>query len=408
VYEKLSVTDLRAEIQNRGLSCKAEKKADLVDFLKSHDHESETPSLKSPSTNESGEKPTVSSEEKKKVKEESFEEVDRGRLHAEQMKELRKIVLWRKPLTTLLYFVFELRIEVARLVSSMLAHKITMVGVVMALMMFAVTYYWDGPHQSFVSELERQILWCSYWVGLGILSSVGLGTGLHTFLLYLGPHIASVTLAAWSCMSLDFPEPPYPSEIHCPSNLTEEASLAAAATVSVFSILYKVKLEAFMWGAGTAIGELPPYFMARAARMSGQEEEEFEELEEELHSRGILSSAKRCMHNFVQKVGFFGILLAASIPNPLFDLAGITCGHFLVPFWTFFGATLIGKAVFKMLIQTMFTIVTFSKRELEFMMHTVRRIPYVGVIIEAPFEEFLEAQKKKYLTPAGEHVTLVG
>ena len=38
-------------------------------------------------------------------------------------------------------------------------------------------------------------------------------------------------------------------------------------------------------GAGTAIGELPPYFMARAARLSGQEDEEFEELEEELHSR---------------------------------------------------------------------------------------------------------------------------
>ena len=39
------------------------------------------------------------------------------------------------------------------------------------------------------------------------------------------------------------------------------------------------------------------------------------------------------------------------IPNPLFDLAGITCGHFLVPFWTFFGATVIGKAVIKMHIQ---------------------------------------------------------
>jgi len=39
------------------------------------------------------------------------------------------------------------------------------------------------------------------------------------------------------------------------------------------------------------------------------------------------------------------------IPNPLFDLAGITCGHFLVPFGTFFGATLIGKAVIKMHIQ---------------------------------------------------------
>jgi hypothetical protein len=30
------------------------------------------------------------------------------------------------------------------------------------------------------------LLWCGWWVGLGILSSVGLGTGLHTFLLYLG------------------------------------------------------------------------------------------------------------------------------------------------------------------------------------------------------------------------------
>ena len=39
------------------------------------------------------------------------------------------------------------------------------------------------------------------------------------------------------------------------------------------------------------------------------------------------------------------------IPNPLFDRAGITCGHFLVPFGSFFGATLIGKAIIKMHIQ---------------------------------------------------------
>lgn len=44
-------------------------------------------------------------------------------------------------------------------------------------------------------------------------------------------------------------------------------------------------------------------------------------------------------------------LFILQIPNPLFDLAGITCGHFLVPFWTFFGATLIGKAIIKMHIQ---------------------------------------------------------
>jgi len=45
------------------------------------------------------------------------------------------------------------------------------------------------------------------------------------------------------------------------------------------------------------------------------------------------------------------VVVCFQIPNPLFDLAGITCGHFLVPFGTFFGATLIGKAIIKMHIQ---------------------------------------------------------
>ena len=64
----------------------------------------------------------------------------------------------------------------------------------------------------YVAHIEREMLWALYWVGLGILSSIGLGTGLHTFLLYLGPFIASVTLAAFTCNSVDFPEPPYPTE----------------------------------------------------------------------------------------------------------------------------------------------------------------------------------------------------
>ena len=37
----------------------------------------------------------------------------------------------------------------------------------------------------YVRYMEKKVLWCIYWLGLGILSSFGLGTGLHTFLLYL-------------------------------------------------------------------------------------------------------------------------------------------------------------------------------------------------------------------------------
>lgn len=116
----------------------------------------------------------------------------------------------------------------------------------------------------FIRDTEQYLLWCLWWVGLGVLSSVGLGTGLHTFLLYLGPHIAAVTMAAYECGSVDFPSPPYPDAIVCPEE-TEEGGKARVA-MTIWQILSKVRVEAFCWGAGTALGELPPYFMARAHR----------------------------------------------------------------------------------------------------------------------------------------------
>ncbi|XP_065891188.1 vacuole membrane protein 1-like [Dysidea avara] len=300
------------------------------------------------------------------------------------------IVLWRKPLTTLNYFVRELLIELHEFIQSILNHKKSVTTVVLLTIAFFLSYYLDGPHQKYVSRIEAQILWCGYWIGLGVLSSIGLGTGLHTFLLYLGPHIASVTLAAWTCMSVDFPEPPYPNDILCPDG-------PVTGQMTMWMIMSKVRVEAFMWGFGTAIGELPPYFMARAARRSSQEDEEYEELDAILHSdkKDIMTRAKRAVHRLVQKVGFFGILLCASIPNPLFDLAGITCGHFLVPFWTFFGATVIGKAVIKMHIQKLFVIITFSKAYIEYIVYMIGILPFIGTYLQVPFKEYLEGQKAK-------------
>ena len=48
----------------------------------------------------------------------------------------------------------------------------------------------------FIDEIVYFIL---YWVVLGIASSIGLGTGLHTFVLYLGPYIAKVAMASTHC-----------------------------------------------------------------------------------------------------------------------------------------------------------------------------------------------------------------
>ena len=38
----------------------------------------------------------------------------------------------------------------------------------------------------------------------------------------------------------------------------------------------EVFLPAFLWGFGTALGELPPYFVARAASIAGNKTEELE------------------------------------------------------------------------------------------------------------------------------------
>jgi hypothetical protein len=48
------------------------------------------------------------------------------------------------------------------------------------------------------------------------------------------------------------------------------------------------------------------------------------------------------MISFLRAHGFLGVFLMASWPNFAFDLCGICCGHFLMPFWTFFGATFLG------------------------------------------------------------------
>merc|ERR1711862_575438 len=141
--------------------------------------------------------------------------------------------------------------------------------------------------------------------------------------------------------------------------------------------------------------------MARAHRLSGydpddDEEDEFLELQQkDPNTLNTFDRAKLGVEDLVERVGFFGILACASIPNPLFDLAGITCGHFLIPFWTFFGATLIGKAIIKMHIQKIFVIFAFNQHLLETSISFLVQIPVLGPKLEAPVRNLLAKQKEK-------------
>ena len=89
--------------------------------------------------------------------------------------------------------------------------------------------------------------------------------------------------------------------------------------------------------------------MTRAARLAaieaGRSSVGSTDMPEELETNsrwGIVNKLKLWMIWFLRTHGFYGVMFMASYPNIAFDLCGICCGHFLMPFWTFFAATFIG------------------------------------------------------------------
>ena len=94
-----------------------------------------------------------------------------------------------------------------------------------------------------------------FWIVTGILSSIGFGTGLHTGLLFLFPYIIDISLASEECNSLNF-DIIGEHKFQCKElNNTE---------VTLLGLFLKVLPTTLLWGLGTAIGEIPPYFLSRS------------------------------------------------------------------------------------------------------------------------------------------------
>lgn len=52
--------------------------------------------------------------------------------------------------------------------------------------------YIPGPYSEAINRIEFAIEYFVWWVGLGVLSSIGLGSGLQSGVLFLFPHIIKV------------------------------------------------------------------------------------------------------------------------------------------------------------------------------------------------------------------------
>ncbi|KAG5236542.1 vacuole membrane protein [Salix suchowensis] len=340
-------------------------------------------------------------------------------LRERHQQELENLTLTGQPLKTLKFFVLAMVQYCKRSVFYLLAKGgwlMLLSTVIAAVGIVLVTI--DGPHEKHVEELSNYLQFGLWWIALGVASSIGLGSGLHTFVLYLGPHIALFTIKAMQCGRVDLKSAPYdtiqlkrgPSWIgkDCQEFGDPVFPFSHGLRVPLSSILFQVQIEAILWGVGTALGELPPYFISRAARISGSKLDAMEELDASLdENSGIiatrLTAIKHWLLTHSQHLNFFTILVLASVPNPLFDLAGIMCGQFGVPFWKFFAATLIGKAIVKTHIQTIFIISVCNNQLLNWieneLIWVLSLIP--GFAPALPdLTAKLHAMKEKYMAPA--------
>ncbi|XP_041000840.1 vacuole membrane protein KMS1-like [Juglans microcarpa x Juglans regia] len=339
-------------------------------------------------------------------------------LHERQhLQEVENLTLSAQPIKTLKFFILAIVQYVKRSLLYLLAKGgwlmlLSTVAVAIGILVIAI----DGPHEKHVEELSKYIRFGLWWISLGVASSIGLGSGLHTFVLYLGPHIALFTIKAMQCGRVDLKSAPYDTIQlkNGPSWLDKDCSEFGpplfpslhGLRVPLSSILPQVQIEAVLWGLGTAIGELPPYFISRAASISGSKLEAMQELDASpTEGKGFIASRlnqiKHWLLSHSQHLNFFTILVLASVPNPLFDLAGIMCGQFGISFWKFFLATLIGKAIIKTHIQTVFVIsvcnnqlLNWIENELIWLLSLIPGFASVlpGLVVK------LNAVKAKYLT----------
>lgn len=310
------------------------------------------------------------------------QERDVAGIRARHQEELENLTLVTHPFKTIKLFILAVIQYLQRSATYLLAHAgwfMLLSALFLLAGILLVTI--DGPHEKHVEEVLKYLRFGLWWVALGVASSVGLGSGLHTFVLYLGPHIALFTIKAMQCGRVDIKSAPYdtiqlkrgPSWLgkDCSEFGPPVFSSSHGSRVPLSSILFQVQLEAILWGLGTALGELPPYFISRAASISGGKIDAMEELDASTEDTGMLArqlnNLKRWFLSHAQYLNFVTILLLASVPNPLFDLAGIMCGQFSIPFWEFFLATLVGKAIIKTHIQTVFIISVCNNQLLDWM-----------------------------------------
>eukprot|EP01059_Diplonema_ambulator_P033236 TRINITY_DN6861_c2_g1_i7.p1 TRINITY_DN6861_c2_g1~~TRINITY_DN6861_c2_g1_i7.p1 ORF type:complete len:529 (+),score=140.56 TRINITY_DN6861_c2_g1_i7:49-1635(+) len=275
---------------------------------------------------------------------------------------------------------------------------------------FYMLFYLEGPHQEYLYHFNIVLQDATFWFILGVASSIGFGSGMHSGVLFLFPHIYKVCMSADLCGNLSFGTNVFlnggpaaglnilpigdvdtmPTYCGC--------SPTPGVVVEYWPRVFAVFTSCMLWGAGTAFGEIPPYLLALKASDGGASL-----IEEEMGEKSSIAVYEQMKEWTVDKVkrwGFLAVFLLASWPNALFDLCGLCCGAIRMPFLTFFSACLLGKAVVKVGLQSMFFVLVFTQSSFEIAMTLVTELAEKllpnGTEVAEWLNELAEAQLDKF------------
>ena len=217
---------------------------------------------------------------------------------------------------------------------------------------------------------------------------------MHSGLLFLWPHVFRVVASVEKCGNTHFEthsdmwgfrgedafvcktgnaKATFSSETHTDwpaiqsnaSSFFKFPDVKLKEEVNLFSLWKKVSLECFLWGLGTAIGEIPPYALCYSASLVGKKNKDFEEAFETGAQKNTISrymgSWLEWMLKLVKRHGLVAVIMLSAWPNAAFDMCGMACGHFLMPFWTFFLGLVLGKACIKVHMQCFVFLVLFRE-----------------------------------------------
>lgn len=101
------------------------------------------------------------------------------------------LTLFKSPLRTLSAFAACAGQAAWRGAAWLLGHPVFLFALVPVVLLYGGLKV-TGAAAEGVREAELWLLYVMWWVGLGVLSSIGLGTGMHSGLLFLFPHILKV------------------------------------------------------------------------------------------------------------------------------------------------------------------------------------------------------------------------